>query len=94
MLSGVIGGQGALLGPLSGICLILFWHLIYLIITVPPNPPPNRTSPPDFFLQVSPNLRAKRTASAFLSASRARNGLNFVRSGEAGQRALILGNVV
>lgn len=61
MLPGVIGGQGVLLGPFSGICLILFWHLIYLIITVPPTHRP-RTTPPDFFLQVSPNLRAQRTA--------------------------------
>lgn len=50
MLPGVIGGQGVLLGPFSGICLILFWHLIYLIIMMPPTSLHTHTTPPDFFL--------------------------------------------
>lgn len=90
MLPGVTRGQDVLLGPFSGICLILCWHLIYLITIVTP---PSVPSPLDFFRQGSPNLRAKRTAPAFLSPSGARNGLNFVSSGKAGQQALILGNV-
>lgn len=91
VLPGVTGGQGVLLGPFSGIYLILCWHLIYLITMVSS---PHTPSPPDFFLQGSPNLRAERTAPAFLSPSGARNGLNFVSSGKAGQQALILGNGV
>lgn len=57
----VTGGQEVLLGPFSGICLILCWHLIYLItMVVPPIPPPLPLHPlPDFFLQGSPNLGAK-----------------------------------
>lgn len=45
VLPGVTGGQGVLLGPFSGICLILCWHLIYLITMVCPPPPPHPTPP-------------------------------------------------
>lgn len=46
VLPGVTGGQGVLLGPFLGICLILCWHLIYLITMVsPPTPTPNRLRP-------------------------------------------------
>lgn len=41
----VTGGQGVLLGPFSVICLILCWHLIYLITMVSPAPTPPHTTP-------------------------------------------------
>lgn len=75
----VTGGQGVLLGPFSVICLILCWHLIYLITMV--SPPPHLHPPPP-----SP----RRTSSCRVLQTWEPKDIPFTLSRKAGQQALTL----